>query len=325
MNRRFAAILIFLGVVAVGYLGIQYAPAYTTENDAMRWADRINQVGADNAYKEFVDEYASVPFAEQHPAAHIIGKMLYKQSGISGLTVCDPSFAFGCYHGFFGRVIADRGTGIIPLLADSCRKRYGANSTGCEHGIGHGIMEYTGRSGLLEALQLCKGTEQANELYGCTSGLFMEYNSSMVFRDGVAYTDERPLDMKNPLAPCDTVPTPYRTSCYFEIGLWWKGQMGADYEKIGNLCTEAATGPERDACYRGWGTVVAESVGHTPAEAKRVCGLIRAPFGADTCALGVASRFFPAGYPQAAQEMCAELSVPLANECKKLLSSDTPL
>ena len=289
------------------------------------WATKIASNGA-SAYDEFKRLYADAPFASQHESAHILGALLYESQGLSGISICDESFAFGCYHGFFGRVIADKGTSIIPGLAQTCRDRFGALSTGCEHGIGHGIMEYTGRAHLLEGLALCKETKQANELYGCTSGLFMEYNSSMMFRNGVAYSDVRPLDVKDPLAPCDSiVPAPYRTSCYFEIGLWWKGQVDSEYETIGNWCTKAGTQAERDACYRGWGTVVAESVDHNPAEAKKICDLIHNSSGAAVCALGVASRFFPAGYPQAAREMCSGLAGPLANECTLLSSTDTQI
>lgn len=281
---------------------------------------------AGKAYDEFKRTYFGSPFATQHKAAHIIGGLLYESQGLLGISLCDESFAFGCYHGFFGRVIADNGVDVVADLAKKCREQFGAQSTGCEHGIGHGIMEYTGRAKLLEGLKLCKETKQAHELYGCTSGLFMEYNSAMVFRDGVTYTEERPIDMENPLAPCDSlVPTPYRTSCYFEIGLWWKGQLGAEFETIGNLCTKAETQVERDACYRGWGTVVAESVDHNAIEAKKVCDLIHNSPGAHMCALGVASRFFPAGYPQAGQEICAGLSGPLARECLSLSPSHTEL
>lgn len=296
----------------------------TTPNRAL-WAKQIKSSAVDT-YNEFKKSYADAPFATQHESAHIIGALLYESQNIGGILICDESFAFGCYHGFFGRVIADKGTTIIPELAQTCRERFGAQSTGCEHGIGHGIMEYTGRAKLLEALELCKETKQADELYGCTSGLFMEYNSAMKFRDGVAYSDVRPFDTKDPLAPCDSgVPAQYRTSCYFEIGLWWKGQLGTDYEKIGNLCTEAGTQTERDACYRGWGTVVAESVDHNPVEAKRVCDLIHDASGAGICGLGVASRFFPAGYPQAGHEMCVGLPAGLTDDCLRLSSPDTSL
>lgn len=319
-------ILIVCGFGLLGTLLLWKSPAAgTAAPNRVVWAKQIasNAVGT---YDEFKKNYADAPFATQHESAHIIGAVLYESKGIGGILICDESFAFGCYHGFFGRVIADKGTSIIPELAENCRGRFGAQSTGCEHGIGHAIMEYTGRTKLLEALELCEQTKQANELYGCTSGLFMEYNSSMVFKEGVAYSDLRPFDTKDPLAPCDSsVPTPYRTSCYFEIGLWWKGQLGTDYEKIGNLCAKADLQTERDACYRGWGTVVAESVDHNPAEAKRVCDLIHDSSGAAVCALGVASRFFPAGYPQAAQEICTTLSGSLARECLSLSPANTTL
>ncbi len=289
------------------------------------WAKKFAS-NAEDAYEKFKETYADAAFSTQHKNAHIIGGLLYNSAGLPGISICDESFAFGCYHGFFGRVIADKGTGIIPDLAQNCRKRYGTHSTGCEHGIGHGIMEYTGRARLLDGLELCKATNQTHELYGCTSGLFMEYNSSMTFQNGNVYVDKRPIDMKDLLAPCDSmVPAPYRTSCYFEIPLWWKAQFDTDDEKIGNLCAGAQTQAERNACYRGWGTAVAENADHNPALAKKTCGLIRDSSGRDVCALGVASRFFPAGYSQAAQEMCDGLSGSLAQECSSLSPAGTSL
>lgn len=271
---------------------------------------------ATEAYEIMKAEYSRLPFAEQHEAAHLFGIALYDSEGQDGIAVCDAAFAFGCFHGFFARAVANTGTGIVGELAALCKAKFGRNSTGCEHGIGHGIMEYTGRDGLAEALSLCEKTGQVHPLYGCTSGLFMEYNSAMMFRDGVAYRDVRPYDPGEPLAPCDSkVPAKHRTSCYFEMGLWWKERLGDDYARIGDLCAQAATAEERDACYRGLGTVVAENVGHDAREAIRLCGQIDAHRGEQVCMLGVASRFYPAGHPEEGALVCASLESPLDSEC----------
>lgn len=277
------------------------------------------EVDAADEYATFKAEYAEKPFAAQHLAAHRMGQKLYEELGIEGFGVCDESFAFGCYHAFFGGAITDKGTLIVSELADACRKRFGDNSTGCEHGIGHGLIEQFGREGLLEALALCDATRQNMPLFGCTGGVFMEYNSAVTFPDGNAIVNVREPDQGNLHAPCTDVPEKYRTSCYFEIGLWWKQVLGSDYARIGNMCRAAATESERDACARGWGTVIAENVEYDPEKAGEHCGTIDDVQLADACKLGVAMRFFGTGtHDGGGLRMCDLIRGGLAQECKSL-------
>jgi hypothetical protein len=282
-------------------------------------ADGAAQEAARATYGIFMRENADKPFAEQHLAAHRMGQKLYQELGIDGFGVCDESFAFGCYHGFFGGVIADKGPSVVRELADSCRKRFGENSTGCEHGIGHGLIEHFGREGLVVALELCDTTRQKHPLFGCTGGVFMEYNSAITFPDGSAVVDERKPDPDNLHVPCTEVPAQYRTSCYFEIGLWWKQVLGDDYARIGNMCRDAAQESEQKACAQGWGTVIAENVAYDPEEAGALCGAIKDAPLVDACILGVAMRFFGSGtHEDEGRRMCDLIGGERAQECKSL-------
>jgi len=270
-------------------------------------------------YARFKIEFAEKPFTEQHLAAHRMGQRLYDELGIEGFGVCDETFAFGCYHAFFGGAIHDRGAEVVPELAAACRERFGNNSTGCEHGIGHGLIEHFGRERLEKALELCGTTKQKHPLFGCTGGVFMEYNSAVTFPDGSAIVDVRKPDAQNLHAPCTDVRKEYRTSCYFEIGLWWKQVLGKDYTRIGNMCADAASAGERDACARGWGTVVAETVAYDPEEADALCGAIHDASLVDACTLGVAMRFFGTGsHDGEGLRMCDLIRGGLAEECKSL-------
>lgn len=284
-----------------------YAMAPNSEADALR------------EYARYKAENANKPFAEQHLAAHRMGQELYEQLGIEGFGVCDESFAFGCYHAFFGGAIADKGTSIVGELADACKERFGENSTGCEHGIGHGLVEQFGREELFAALTLCDDTRQKSSLFGCTGGVFMEYNSAITFPNGDAVVDVREPDPDNLHAPCTDVPEKYRTSCYFEIGLWWKQVLGGDYARVGNMCRDAATAVEQDACARGWGTVVAENVAYDPEKAGAFCGAIQDAALADACMMGVALRFFGTGtHDGEGLRMCDLIRGSLSRECKSL-------
>jgi hypothetical protein len=258
-------------------------------------------------YARFTQEYAEKPFAEQHLAAHKKGLELYTELGIAGFGVCDESFAFGCYHAFFGGAIADKGVSVVAELADACRTRFGANSTGCEHGIGHGLIEHLGREQLAEALSLCDASGQKNPLFGCTGGVFMEYNSAITFPNGDAVVDVRKPDAHNLRAPCTDVAEKYRASCYFEIGLWWKQVLGTDAD-IGAMCKGAGSRDEQNACSRGWGTVVAEDAHHDPGAASVLCEKLGDVRLADECRMGVALRLFGAGNSDAGRQMCDRMS-----------------
>ncbi len=254
------------------------------KNSISFWQERVARVGPENTYKEFKTDYSNKTFPEQHTTAHLIGEVLYTALGLEGFSVCDASFAFGCYHSFMGQAIASHTTAIVPLLAQQCKDLYGKNSSGCEHGIGHGILEYLGPSHLLEALALCKTTEQRDPLSGCTSGIFMEYNSGTVFENGTAHITNREPDIKNHHAPCNSiVPAEFRPSCYHEISLWWKNTLKATYQEIGVFCSSSQEAFERESCYRGWGAVVAEEAEYNPEFAEEICNVMNEKEGVLGC------------------------------------------
>lgn len=315
--------VIFLMIILIGGFFIIYKSGNSfslTKNRGLISGDlsrRIGEIGAEKAYQEFKKKYADKAFGVQHQAAHDAGRTLYDKVGTSGFSICDSSFAFGCYHALLGRAIADRGVGIIPDLASACRLRYGSNDTGCKHGIGHGIMEFLGRKKLLQALELCKETGQTHPLFGCTSGVFMEYNNATIFRGGQAYPDIRPVNFKNLHEPCDSlISEDFRSSCYFEIGLWWKTVLGNDYSRVGNLCVEVDGSKERESCFRGWGTVVAENIDYNPSRAREVCNFIKDKFGAANCIAGAAMRFNSDGkHMDEGRELCEIIDKDVIADC----------
>jgi hypothetical protein len=277
----------------------------TNASPAEIFKDRAETLGIEKAYQSFISDYADKEFSIQHPAMHEVGRALYQVAGLPGFGVCDASFAFGCYHSFLAQAIAENGLSIVPDLAEACRKKYGAgNETGCTHGIGHGVVEYLGSNNLAEALELCSKTGQTNPLFGCTSGAFMEYNQPTTFEGGVAYSNLRkPGD--DLLAPCDSLSTEdWRSSCFFEIPLWWKGTIKDDV-KIGNLCLKAEGARERESCFMGWGTIVAENSSYSVEKAGSICGLIKDVKGASECRFGIAMRWDADGkHSREGREIC---------------------
>lgn len=221
-------------------------PAYNSDY----WMQQIEKKGAKAAYEEFKQVAATAPEARTHLSAHVIGGLIGDTLGPDGITVCDPSFGFGCYHGFFGQVISTGGISLVKELDAACVQAYGRWGTGCQHGIGHGILEYVGYTRLAQALEICKETSQPTPLLGCTSGVFMEYNFPLA--EGQS-TTQRQFDPAKPHAPCDTVAEEFKDSCYVELGQWYRIMFGEDAATLGSLCS-ALPERERTHCFLGIGS-----------------------------------------------------------------------
>lgn len=270
-----------------------------------RWSQRIREAGAEESYKEFKQLYANSNFGTQHTAAHIFGPILYETVGIRGITICDSSFSFGCYHGFFGAALSDKGLSIVTDLDKACVEKYGPYGTGCQHGIGHGLLEYMGYGNLVKALEACKLTTQKNLLHGCTSGVFMENNVPLTLGDQTARTETRKLNPNNPYEPCTDIPERFRESCYYELGQWWDKVYEKDYGTLGRLCGNIEKEAYREDCYLGVGNVVAPSTLYNIAQAIDLCEKMPDPEGKLICRAGASWSFFAEPkYRELAPSMC---------------------
>jgi hypothetical protein len=246
--------------------------------------DAIEEDGAQTAYAAFLEAVPSVPI-DTHTQAHIFGEALYSVEGLSGIEVCDDSLRFGCYHSFFGRAIYEQGIGILPELDAACRSAYGDTNTKCQHGLGHGLIVYTGYEDLLGALELCE-TIPWQETGGCSGGVFMEYNfHTMEQVDDGLYV--RPLD-DDPFAPCNTLPERFRPSCYLEQVQWWEKIYDLDFTYIGTLCEQL---PKEDgtyySCFRGVGNHWAENALFDQKEIERMCQTMPNQEATELCYEGV--------------------------------------
>ncbi len=278
--------------------------------ESLRFSKRIKEIGAEKTYEEFKKVYRDEPFDSQHGIAHVMGELLYANEGLRGIGICDSSFAFGCYHSFFSKVFSNYGEEMIDDLAAMCEEKYKENKTGCEHGIGHGILEYMGSDALVKALDACKKTRQANPFFGCTSGVFMENNNRTFWEGGNARSEMRKLNKDDPYEPCDTiVPKEFRESCYFEISLWWKEVYHHDFTKIGSLCSKLLKEQEQAACFLGTGTVVSAVADFAIEKTISLCREMGE--GEDLCRIAASWRFSSLG--SAARE-----------EGKKLCDGVTP-
>ncbi len=294
----------FFSYIEIGTDNSEVRQTINLTEEQQRISHQIDTEGPQSAYDAYKERYAGYDFGTQHALAHIMGELLYQKEGIEGLTICDASFAFGCYHSFFGEAIRNEGTEIIEELDRTCIEAYGPLGTGCQHGIGHGIVEYMGRENLKEALLSCDKTSQPHPLFGCTSGVFMEYNFPIVITPDKIFNNVRKLN-DQVYAPCTSVPERFQASCYYELPQLWMSEFGNNIPTLGELCSNLSVGTNQKNCFLGVGSTIVPAVKYSVERTISACDSILNSSGSLLCRSGAAWGFFinPTYRTQAA-EVC---------------------
>ena len=99
------------------------------------------------------------PNIDLHLLGHTVGDVLYKQEGASGITACNNDFRNACSHSIVVGLFYDKGEKALGPISEACRKAPGGSGayTMCFHGLGHGILSYTGYD-MAKAAEICKKT-----------------------------------------------------------------------------------------------------------------------------------------------------------------------
>lgn len=274
-------------------------------------ATNIRSEGAAKTYAKFKELQSGKDFDGSHSALHLFGEVLFEQVGAEGIATCDQEFNYGCFHGLVSAAIRATGLDAVAPLDASCATLGARGSTVCQHGIGHGILEYVGHDNLRDALDACGRTNQPDPLAGCTGGVFMEYNVPLrVTDDGRYAVAPRPLlDPSNPYAPCDTLSsTPFEAGCYQELPQWWHQVYEEDYARFGSFCAALPDVGNRNACVNGIGKVIPSAAGYDVLKARTLCEAVGTGDVYRTC-IAQASWSFESntGSHEEAVELCASL------------------
>ncbi len=273
----------------------------------------IQKLGPSEAYAEMKRSYAKSSPDTQHNTSHLFGESLYALLKGEGISTCDPTFNFGCYHGFFTAAVKNEGIDSVSALDRVCQASLRPNV--CQHGLGHGILEYLGHTNLSEALEKCALTYQPDPIAGCTSGVFMEYNVPLTVSGDALSVSARPLgDPEKPYEPCTDVAEKFRGSCYHELAQWWNQVYGGDFERMGTLCAAA---PEEygNVCFAGIGNVAGPSAHYNTGNAEIICRMMP-DGGRDTCLQNAAWAFSSnVGDRAGGKELCERVSPENRERC----------
>jgi hypothetical protein len=280
--------------------------------EKQEWRKYIQQIGTQKAYTDIKYQYRDSPLNVQHLMMHMMGELFYEEKGIEGITFCDSSFSYGCYHGFFSNAIQDTGLTKISEMDLACVKRFGYAGTGCQHGIGHGILIYLGKEKLLEALHICDTLTWKGKIGGCRNGVFMEYNLSTSDHSGFAIV--RPLNA-SPYSPCSSLPEKYRYACYFGQPGWWDKVYNHNYKKIGELCGHIEE-ESHDICFLGTGRSAVESSAFNVEDTIMKCNQITSAYDSMLCKAG-ALWTFNTSFPDNGngEKLCESVPASLQKVC----------
>lgn len=244
------------------------------------WKQKILQLGENLAYQKLKQQYVTQGYQKSHQMAHIFGEALYLAKGLPGFTVCDETFSYGCYHGFFTSAVSSEGEGVINKLNALCLAKFGAPATPCQHGIGHGLYEYFGSEKINQALEKCHAI-QTKLLLGCSSGVFMEYNFPIA--ESLVLIP-RKLD-SNVYAPCNVITNDFKESCYYELpSLWIANKI--PFTTIVQLCDQIE-GKYQDYCRKGSGLAASKLANYDKEIALSLCKEYAFESETDICLAGI--------------------------------------
>lgn len=278
------------------------------------WKQYLQTHSAIDTYVRFKQVYNTEENGTAlHTAGHLIGGILYDAVGTKAFRICDQSFYYGCVHEAVGRIVSTEGVDIVRELNDQCD-----GVSGCQHGIGHGLVSYMGYTPdrLRAALSVCHDIGSVDPQDGCYGGIFMEYNMRTTLSvDGVPIRQAEPDDLAGQV--CVDVPEYAKAACYFWLPQWF---MVSRYSSLDNKvefaaeeCNTVSNMTLRSTCYKGLGYEIV-SYEKNPSEIKRLCS--QALPDTDTsafmveCTSGAAASLASAGVsPQDSVKVCSDLNI----------------
>ena len=197
---------------------------------------------------------------------------------VAGKPVC----ASGYYHGIVERAFLGQPTDKLAIVARQLcsdpqitEQRFLFYQ--CTHGLGHGLMIYTGYD-LRESLRTCDDLRSGFDRVSCSGGVFMEnFNSSY----GVT---SKYLRKDDPIYPCNSVAERHKLYCYLLVTANILRVENYDQARTANTCRRSEKRWIK-TCFESFGRDVSGIAGKDASKALASCRLAKANEG--DCLYGV--------------------------------------
>lgn len=277
--------------------------------------NRLQKESSIDIYNEVKRELELYDQATRHRAGHIFGQVLYESEGFEGIVICDQDLHYGCYHGLISQTVTHEKVDSIKRIDKKCVEQFGLYNHACQHGIGHGLIEYLGSNQLDKILELCSGLTWKHELLGCSGGAFMEYLMPAESKIGLAYV--KPIDPQAPYRPCDIVQDKYTPQCYYNLGQYYYHAYNRKPDPIFTLCNNLSSTLNRRMCLTGIGVAIALSNDNSAESIYDFCSQARDESTKTPCLAGGGWMLFSNGQTRAnADKICQTLSDGYRQKCQ---------
>jgi mono/diheme cytochrome c family protein len=231
--------------------------------------------GPKAALATFVRDMRTNRYVEEncHRIAHAIGAgALTRFHGNVGEAFAKGSAACwsGYYHGILERAfqgVPNSRIGAVArrLCSSPQIRRTAFIAYQCVHGLGHGLMIYTGYD-LPLALRICDRLATSWDQVSCTGGVFMENQSSSYgFRS-------KWLRRSEPLYPCTAVAQRHKLYCYLMVTSQVLPDVGYSWTKTVAWCRKSESGWVK-TCFQSLGRDASGQTRGNVARIERICGL----------------------------------------------------
>ncbi len=213
--------------------------------------------------------------ADCHRIAHRMGSAALTrfddkvpEAFIAGSPVC----ASGYYHGIIERAFLGQPTDRLAIVARQLCSDPKIDAQRfldyqCIHGLGHGLMIYTGYD-LPASLKTCDGLRTGFERISCSGGVFMENFTSSY---GVT---SKYLRKSDPIYPCNKVAERHKLYCYLLVTANILKLNNYDQAKTADTCRRSEKAWIR-TCYESFGRDVSGMAGKSASKALASCRLAK--------------------------------------------------
>jgi mono/diheme cytochrome c family protein len=197
------------------------------------------------------------------------GLARYEDAGralAAGSTVCWSGYYHGVLEdGFYGTESSELGEKARELCSDASIRRDLFLLYQCVHGLGHGLMIFTGYD-LPKALDTCDELATPWDRDACTGGTFMENFTSFYQVESKWLRDD---DL---LYPCNAVAERRKYHCYQLVTMRILDETGRDWQETARACKESEPAWV-EVCYQSFGRDASGIAGRDQSRAIDLCRL----------------------------------------------------
>ena len=232
----------------------------------------FNDGGPTKALSTLATDSTTIPAvrADCHQIVHSVGHAAlayYHDNAGEALAHGAMTCNSGYYHGVIELSISGKPRNqIVPIVRKLCSNP-SVNKNNfllyqCVHGLGHGLMIYSGDD-LPYSLKICDKLTTSFDQVSCTGGVFMQNLDTGM----IASRFVKPHD---PIYPCTIVSQKHKYYCYLQVTERILQVVGYDWNKVAAWCRKSEKGWVA-TCFQSMGRDASGSTNYHAAQTLAVC------------------------------------------------------